>query len=136
MCNKDLEDLYNLAYIIYYFETQDMCIEAIREELHLLEFVTNRFQTKKICNKAGRKNSFQLQLAPIHLNTQEMCQDARKNCPWFFMYVPDCYEKLYKIWNEYYLHAVTFVELAEWYRGYKKPKAQKKQTDNNFLPIA
>ena len=58
MCNKDLEDLYNLAYIIYYFETQDMCIEAIREELHLLEFVTNRFQTKKICNKAGRKNSF------------------------------------------------------------------------------
>ena len=58
MCNKELEDFYNVAYIIYYFETQEMCIETIRKELQLLEFVTNHFQNKKICNKAGRKNSF------------------------------------------------------------------------------
>ena len=75
-----------------------MCIEAAEARPWLLECVLDPFKIHGMCNKV-------------------VCID-----PWLLKYVADWFVVLQEIWYKNYDD-----EIIEWYKGYKKQKAQKAQ---------
>ena len=65
-----------------------------------------------------------------------MCDDAIKEDPSPLQFVPDWFvtQQQWDIWydDEYWYH---YDEIIEWYKGYKKLKAQKAKIKEELLPI-
>ena len=86
-----------------------------------------------ICEWVVYKNPRMLEYVPDHFKTREMCNDAVIEDPYPLQFVPDWFvtQQQLKKWYDYWNY-----ELIEWYKGYKKRKAQKAQIKKELMPIA
>ena len=99
--------------------------------------VSDHFKTKELCIKALEVDPWSLHDIPDYLKTQEMCDKAVKDDPSSLQFVPDWFftQEQLDVWydDNYWYHDV---ETVEWYKGYKKQKAQKAKIKEELLPIA
>ena len=72
-----------------------------------------------------------------YLKMQKMCDDVVRRDPYSLQFVPDWFatEEQIDVWyyDDEYCNDDEFIE---WYKGYKKRKAQKAKIKEEFLPIA
>ena len=113
-----------------------MCDEAMRNNPAVFFLVPDCFKTQKMCNEALEVNPWSLRDVPDNLKKQEMCIKAVEDEPFPLQYVPDWFvtQEQIDIWydgNCYY----DDDKLIEWYKGYKKRKAQKAKIKEELLPI-
>ena len=90
-----------------------------------------------MCDATVEVDPWQLYDVPDHLKTQELCIKAIELDPFSLQYVPKWWvSQLHiELWNsdDYYCNDD---EVTEWYKGYKKQKAQKASIKKELLPIA
>ena len=90
-----------------------------------------------MCNEALDVDLWSLYNIPDCLKTQEMCDKAVKDDPSSLQFVPDWFvtQEQLDVWFDdgYWYHDD---EIIEWYKGYKKRKAQKAKIKEELLPIA
>ena len=89
-----------------------MCDKAVEEGPELLEYVPDQYKTQDLCHKAFLEETFSLQYFSHWFVTQGQVKSWHDD-------------------SEYY----NDDKLIEWYKGYKKRKAQKVQIEKELLPI-
>ena len=89
-----------------------------------------------MCNEAVRREPYSLKFVPDCFKTEEMCNQAVEEYPCLLQYVPNWFvtHQQIKIWhdNDYWCYDD---ELIEWYKGYRKRKAQKTSIKEELMPI-
>ena len=105
-----------------------MCNEAIYENPAVLFLVPDHFKTEGMCNEALEVDPWSLKDMPDNLKTQYMCNKAVEDDSSSLQYVPIWFvtQEQIELWfdDDYWYHDDEFFE---WYKGYKKRKAQKPQ---------
>ena len=120
-----------------HLKTQEMCDDAVSKGPYNLKNVPGHLKTEKMCKKAVEDESETLEYVPNYFKTQKMCDKAMKDDPYSLQFVPDQFvtQQQLDIWydDEYWYHDD---EIIEWYKSYKKRKAQKAKIKEDLLPIA
>ena len=111
----------------------------MRIEPYSLAFVPDCFKTQEMCDKVLEIDPFNLWYVPDNLKTQGMCIRAVEICRGLLQFVPDWFvtHQQVEVWcgqSEY--DDDDYDTFSEWYNGYKKRKAQKAKTKEEFFPIA
>ena len=120
-----------------HFKNQEMYDKVVPGYPCLLEFVPDRFKTQEMCIKAVEVDPWQLKDIPDDFKTQEMCIKAVRDYLFSFRLVPDwfvTYEQL----NLWYYDDYVYNDngMIEWYKGYRRHKAQKTSIKGELTPIA
>ena len=140
-CNKTVNHrLWQLEYVPHCFKTEEMCNEAVKVDPCLLRLIPDHFKTEGMCEKAVEDEPETLKYVPDYFKTEEMCKEAVRREPYslkcLLEYVSDWFvtHQQIKIWhdNDYWCYDD---ELIEWYKGYRKRKAQKTSIKEELMPI-
>ena len=90
-----------------------------------------------MCNEALEAYPWSLKGVPYHFKRQEICDKAVEDGSLSLQYVPDWFltQEQLDVWldDDYWSHND---EPIEWYKGYKKRKAQRAKIKEGLLPIA
>ena len=126
----------SLAFVPDCFKTQKMCNQAVQNNPRVFFLVPDNFKTQEMREKVIEEDSSLLDAVPGHFKTKRMCDDAVLWKSYSLVCVPDWFgtRKQIKIWqddDEYYNH-----DLFEWYKDYKKWKAQKASIKEELMRIA
>ena len=99
--------------------------------------VTGRFKTQKICIKAIEVDPQQLNIIPNYFKIQKMCDKTVKDDPFSLQFVSDWFvtQQQLKIWHDDDDYC-SDDKIIEWYKRYKKRKAQKASIKKELMPIA
>ena len=124
-----------MGYVPDCFKTQEMCNEAVATINNPAVFflVPDHFKTQEMYNEAFKVDLWSLYDIPDNLTTQGMCDDAVGSNLHSLQFVPDWFvtEQQIKVWHDSDdWHDND--ELIEWYKNYKKGKAQKVKIRKNF----
>ena len=114
-----------------------MCEKTVENEPEALWHVPDQHKTQWMCQKAVEEGSYNLKFVPDYFKTQRMCDDVVRNYPFSLQFVPDWFvtQQQIKIWHDSDdWHDDN--EIIEWYKGYKKRKAQKASIKKELMPIA
>ena len=157
ICEKTVEDdPWQLKYVPDHLKTQEMCNGAVEETPYALQYVPDcfitqemcedpavfflipdRFKTEEMCKKAVEVDPWQLKDAPDHFKTQKMCDKAARDYPFSLQHVPDWFVTQGQI-DLWYDDKNVYDDnmMIEWYKGYKKRKAQKASIKKELMPTA
>ena len=91
-----------------------------------------------MCIKALEVDPRSLRDVPDNLKTQKMCDDAVWGDLYSLQFVPDWFvtQEQLKLWHDDDYWYKYDDEIIEWYKNYKKRKAQKAKIKKELLPIA
>ena len=132
MCREAvLRDSYTLGYAPDHFKMQGMCGEPVHNNPYAFEYVTDHFKTEKICKDVVRKESWSLEYVSDRFKTQEILRSikALREDHGYLIHVPEWFVVSKKMWHQ-------GLDDEEWYKGYKKRKAQKASIKEELIPIA
>ena len=123
-----------LACVPDYLKIQEMCNEAVRRRPCTPVLVPDHLKTQGMCDRAVDCSLWRLYDVPDYLKTQEMCNQAVRRHPFLLQFVPDWFvlQGQLRLLDNY----KGYDKLVEWYKGYKKRKAQKANIKEELLPIA
>ena len=107
------------------------------EDPEVFFLISDLFKTEKRCKKAVEVDPQQLKDAPDHFKTQTMYDTAARDYHFSLKHVPDWFvtQEQIDLWYED-KYVYDNDEMIEWYRGYKKLKAQKASIKIELMPIA
>ena len=89
-----------------------------------------------MCNKVVEVDPWLLKDVPDHFKTQKMCDDAVRYYPFSLQHVPDWFvtqEQIDRWYDDKYVYDND--RMIEWYKGYKKCKAEKASIKGELMPI-
>ena len=114
-----------------------MCDDAADNNSSVLFIVPDCFKTQGMCIKVLEVDPWSLYDIPDSLKTQEMCNKAVEDDPSSLQYISDWFvtQQQLDVWfnDNYWYHDG---DMIEWYKGYKKRKAQKAKINEELLPNA
>ena len=90
-----------------------------------------------MCKKAAEVDPWQLKDTPDHFKTQKISDKAARDYSFSLQRVPDWFVTQGKIdlwYDDKYVYNDD--RMTEWYKGYKKRKAQKALIKKELMPIA
>ena len=122
MCNRASEATpYALRYVPEHFITQEMC-----EDPAVFFLIPDRFKIQEMYKKAAKVDPWQLKDAPDYFKTQKMCDKEARDYLFSLQHFPNWFVTQEQI-NLWYDDKYVYDDdrMIEWYKGYKKRKAQK-----------
>ena len=122
-----------MGYVPDSFKTEEMCNEAVCNNPAVFFLVPDHFKTQEMYNEAFKVDLWSLYDIPDNLTTKGMCDDAVGSNLHSLQFVLDWLvtEQQIKVWHDSDdWHDDD--ELIEWYKNYKKRKAQKAKIRKNF----